>query len=116
DVYKITVDFLRLSGYEVVTASELGLSRASDSEILKTAYERKLVLITRDKGFGALFFLGHLKNCGIIRLKIEPENILDVHEELTNFIKKHGQLDLKDYFVVIEPGRHRIRGHKKELN
>ena len=35
DVYKITVDFLRQHGHDVVTAKELGLNKASDKELLK---------------------------------------------------------------------------------
>lgn len=47
DVYKVTIDFLRGLGYEVITARELGLSRASDINILRVAYERNLILVTQ---------------------------------------------------------------------
>jgi predicted nuclease of predicted toxin-antitoxin system len=114
DVYKVTIDFLRGLGHEVITARELGLATASDIDILRAAYERNLILVTRDKGFGALLFLSHMENHGVIRLKIEPKNISEVHEESTNFLRRHGTLDFNDYFVVIEPGRHRIRFCKRE--
>ncbi|MBI2489091.1 MAG: DUF5615 family PIN-like protein [Candidatus Brocadiales bacterium] len=37
DVYKITVDFLRQHGHDVVTARELGLHKVSDKELLEKA-------------------------------------------------------------------------------
>lgn len=80
DAYKVTIDFMRGLGHEVITA----------------------------------LFLSHRENHDVIRLKIEPKNISEVHEELTNFLRRHGTLDLSDYFVVIEPGRHRIRFCKRE--
>lgn len=33
DVYKITIDALKQSGHDVLTARELGMSRSSDSDI-----------------------------------------------------------------------------------
>jgi predicted nuclease of predicted toxin-antitoxin system len=41
DVYALTERFLREQGYDVATASELGLSRAQDTDLLKTAGEQR---------------------------------------------------------------------------
>ena len=57
DVYKITVDFLRQHGHNVVTARELGLHKASDKELLEKAKNMDRLSITRDKDFGMLVFL-----------------------------------------------------------
>lgn len=59
DVYALTEHFLREQGYDVVTASELRLSRAPDSELLKTASEQKRIFVTRDRDFGNLVFVHH---------------------------------------------------------
>ena len=40
-MWKATVDLLRSLGHEVVTASEIGLSKASDEEILKKGCGRR---------------------------------------------------------------------------
>lgn len=37
DVYKITIDFLKQHGHDIVTAKELGLHTASDEELLEKA-------------------------------------------------------------------------------
>jgi predicted nuclease of predicted toxin-antitoxin system len=65
DVYALTERFLREQGYDVVTASQLGLSRASDSGLLKTASEQGRIFITRDRDYGNLVFV-HSAGSGVI--------------------------------------------------
>ena len=86
DVYKITVDFLRQHGHDVVNAKELGLNKASDKELLEKAKIMDRLFITRDKDFGMLVFL-------------KKEKILE----------KYTEKDLKTTFCVVEPHRYRIR-------
>ena len=86
DVYKITVDFLRQHGHDVVTAKELGLNKASDKELLEKAKIMDRLFITRDKDFGMLVFL-------------KKEKILE----------KYTEKDLETAFCVVEPHRYRIR-------
>ena len=57
DVYALTERFLREQGYDVVTAAELGLSRAIDSDLLKTAGEQQRIFVTRDRDYGNLVFV-----------------------------------------------------------
>lgn len=86
DVYKITVDFLRQHGHDVVTAKELGLNKASDKELLEKAKIMDRLFITRDKDFGMLVFL-------------KKEKILE----------KYTEKDLETAFCVVEPHRYRFR-------
>jgi len=109
DVYQITVDYLQSLGHDILRASDVGLQRAPDEEILRYAHEHQRVLITRDKGFGALVFLSYQAHSGVILLRMEPQTIDVVHQELARFLKEHTELDLHECFVVIEPGMHRIR-------
>lgn len=67
------------------------------------------VLVTRDKDYGALVFLSVQETHGVILLRMKPTTSDAVHEELKKFLSVHAQLDLHNRFVVIEPGRHRIR-------
>lgn len=108
DVYAITARFVRDLGHDVVTASELGLSRATDQEILETAIEADRVVITRDRHFGALVFVRRIE-AGVIYLRVQPSSILDVHHELARVLSTYEEAELKRSFVVIEPGQHRIR-------
>jgi len=57
DVYALTDRFLHELGYDVATASELGLSRASDTDLLKTASQQGRIFITRDRDYGNLVFV-----------------------------------------------------------
>jgi len=92
-----------------MSARETGMERSSDQKLLLKAEEDKRLLITRDKGFGALTFLGESKVWGVILLRIKPENQDKVHSELRRVLETHDQLELQTSFCTIEPGRHRIR-------
>ncbi len=109
DVYKITVDFLRQHGHDVVTAKELGLHKASDKELLEKAKTTGRLFITRDRDFGMLVFLKKELCSGVIYLKITPSTINEVHNELHKLLEKYAEKDLKTTFCVVEPHRHRIR-------
>ncbi|MDI6760134.1 MAG: DUF5615 family PIN-like protein [Candidatus Brocadiaceae bacterium] len=109
DVYRITVDFLKRTGHDAVTAKELGLHRSSDKELLEKAKTTGRIFITRDKDFGMLVFLKKELCPGVIYLKITPSTINGVHSELQKILEKHAEKDLKTVFCVVEPHRYRIR-------
>ena len=50
DVYALTARFLRELGHDLVTAAELGLSRAADTVLLARAAQESRIFVTRDKG------------------------------------------------------------------
>jgi predicted nuclease of predicted toxin-antitoxin system len=108
DIYALTERFLRKQGHDVVTAAELGLSRATDSDLLKTAGNQGRVFITRDRDYGNLVFV-HNAGSGVIYLRILPSTIKDVHAELKNVLETYHETELAKSFVVVEQYRHRIR-------
>lgn len=108
DVYGLTERFIRDQGYDIVTASELGLSRAQDSDLLKIAGEQKRIFVTRDKDYGNLVFVNHVGR-GVIYLKILPSSMNEVHTELKKVLDSYKEDELAKSFVVIEKNRHRIR-------
>jgi predicted nuclease of predicted toxin-antitoxin system len=108
DVYALTEHFLREQGYDVVTASKLGLSRALDSELLKTAREQGRIFVTRDRDYGNLVFVHHAGS-GVIYLRILPSDMNEVHAELKKVLDSYSEEELAKSFVVVEKGRHRIR-------
>ena len=57
DVYGVTAKFLDSSNLDVVSVSQLGLSRALDTEVLSTAQLQGRILITRDRDYGNLVFV-----------------------------------------------------------
>lgn len=108
DVYAITARFLRDLGHDIVTAADIGVSRAADEELLSLAQEQKRLFMTRDRDFGGLVFVREL-GAGIIYLRILPTTIHAIHAELNRILQSYSEEDLHQAFVVVEPGRHRFR-------
>ncbi|MCH7745072.1 MAG: DUF5615 family PIN-like protein [Chloroflexi bacterium] len=108
DVYAVTDRFLRDLGHDVVTAAEIGLSQASDSELLRVSQENGQILVTRDRDFGGLVFIEDL-GAGVIYLRIEPSALDTGHEQLKAVLSTYSEDELKRAFVVVEPGRYRFR-------
>lgn len=109
DVYRITTDFLRQNGHDVVTAKELELHTASDEELLKKAKAMDRVFITRDKDYGMLVFLKKELCSGVVCLKITPSTVDEVHSTLCKILVKYEEQELKRSFFMVEPHRYRIR-------
>lgn len=108
DVYALTERFLRGLGYDIVTAAELGLSRAADVDLLKTAGEQKRIFVTRDRDYGNLVFV-HGEGSGVVYMRILPSTLDDVHAELKKVLETYSEPELAASFVVVEKNRHRIR-------
>jgi predicted nuclease of predicted toxin-antitoxin system len=108
DVYSLTAGFLREQGYDVATAAELGLSRAPDLDLLKTAGEQERIFVTRDRDYGNLVFVHHAGH-GVIYLRILPSDMDNVHAELKKVLEIYSEDELAHSFIVVEKNRHRIR-------
>ena len=108
DVYMVTARLLKALGHEVVTAADIGRSRAPDEELLTIAQEQGRLFVTRDRDFGSLVFV---RGCGtgVIYLRLEPATLQAVHEELARVLQSYAEEALHNAFVVVEPGRHRFR-------
>ena len=115
DVYATTVRFLNGSGHDVAPAAQLGLAQAEDAEVLRIAHEQNRLLVTRDRDFGSLVFVqGH--GPGVIYLRILPSTANLVHAELERALKLYSEEELRGSFLIIEPGRHRIRRPAQDQN
>lgn len=108
DVYAITIAFLSGLGHDVVRAAELGLAQAEDAELLRIAHEHGRIFVTRDRDFGALVFVQGSKP-GVIYLRVLPSTQNAVHAELDRVLTLYSEQEMQASFVVVEPGRHRIR-------
>lgn len=108
DVYATTIGFLSDLGHEVVPVAQLGLAQAADAELLRIAHEHGRIFVTRDRDFGGLVFVQG-RGPGAIYLRILPSTQNVVHTELERVLTLYTEQELQKSFVVIEPGRHRIR-------
>ena len=108
DVYAATVQFLRGLGHDVATAAERGLAQAEDAELLRAAHADGRIFVTRDRDYGGLVFLQALQ-AGVLYLRVLPSTLNAVHVELGRVLGMYNEEELHGAFVVVEPGRHRVR-------
>jgi predicted nuclease of predicted toxin-antitoxin system len=108
DVYATTVRFLSGLGHDVVTAAQEGLAQADDTALLQAAQAQDRIFVTRDRDFGGLVFV-HGGGAGVVYLRMAPPTQNAVHAELERALMLYSEQELQTSFVVIEPGRHRIR-------
>jgi len=108
DVYGITTAFLEGLGHDVVRAVQLGLAQAEDAELLRVAHEQGRIVLTRDRDFGALVFVQG-GGTGVIYVRILPSTQNAVHAQLERVLTLYSETELQSSFIVVEPGRHRIR-------
>jgi predicted nuclease of predicted toxin-antitoxin system len=109
DVYHFTIVWLREEGHDIITAKELGMSRADDEVLLRKAGEIDRLFLTRDKDFGTLVFLKAALSNGVIFLRMAPANFEEVHQQLRRLLREHTQEELMQRYCVVEPHRYRIR-------
>jgi predicted nuclease of predicted toxin-antitoxin system len=74
----------------------------------RVAHEQGRIFVTRDRDLGALVFVQG-SGPGVIYLRILPSTQNTVHVELERVLTLYSEQELRASFVVIEPGRHRIR-------
>ena len=108
DVYAATVRFLRELGHDVETAAERGMARSADTELLQAAHTDGRVFVTRDRDYGGLVFM-NAQGAGVLYLRVLPTTLQAVHIELERVLGLYEETELRGLFVVIEPGRHRVR-------
>ena len=112
DVYANAARFLKGLDHDIVTASQIGCAQSSDSELLVIAHDQSRILVTRDRDFGSLVFTRRL-GAGVIYLRLLPSNQNAAYKELGKVLDSYSEEELREAFVVVEPGRHRIRRLKK---
>jgi uncharacterized protein YecE (DUF72 family)/predicted nuclease of predicted toxin-antitoxin system len=108
DVYAVTIRFLTGWGHDVVTAAQLSLPRAEDAQLLRVAHQEGRIFVTRDRDFGGLVFVQG-GGTGVIYLRISRSTVNAVHAELERVLALYFEQELRSSFLVVEPGRHRIR-------
>lgn len=107
DVFALTARFLVDAGHDVVLVAQIGLSQASDEEILRTQ-EQQRILVTRDRDYGNLVFVRAIGR-SVIYLRVQPSTANAVHTELARILQTYSEAELAGAFVVVEPDGHRYR-------
>ena len=92
---------LREQGFNVLRASETGLARADDLQILEKAVSEDRILITLDEHFGDWAVLPLSNHPGVIRIKVNPTTSKKVIKLLTQFLHNHKSEQFKDHLVIL---------------
>ena len=108
DVYAATWRLLREAGHDAVRAAECDLQTAGDIVLLRFAHDASRILVTRDRDFGRLVYSRGIAG-GVVYLRVTPNSLNAVHRELMTVLEQHSEEELRQAFVVVEPGRHRLR-------
>jgi predicted nuclease of predicted toxin-antitoxin system len=98
---------LREAGIHVDAVSEIAPD-ASDDDVMNMAIRDKRVLITEDKDFGQLVYAAGQESIGILFLRYHVSSRTRMLAELVQLIRLRGE-NLIGAFVVVQPGRSRIR-------
>ncbi|MCX7044950.1 MAG: DUF5615 family PIN-like protein [Candidatus Sumerlaeota bacterium] len=108
DVYAATSQFLAGLGHDVVRAAEIGLARAKDEELLLASQSRNRILVTRDRGFGALVFVKRM-GAGVLYLRMKPSEQEAAHNVIQQVLTCYSADELAGVFIVIEADGYRVR-------
>ena len=98
---------LREAGYDVAAAVEI-MPGASDQRILELAADEQCILLTEDKDFGEWVFSHGRRTNGLILIRFTGGQRSKMTEALLQIILEH-ETELSKSYVVLEPGRARIR-------
>jgi len=99
-------NWLRENNYDVLSVYE-EFPGIDDIEVLSKSIESGRILITNDKGFGAMVNLHKIVHCGIILLRPQNMAFSNQLEILKNLFDKHYN-DLSCNFIVVTEGNIRI--------
>ena len=103
----LIVRTLRSEEYDVLSVAE-SFPSASDRQVLQHAVKEKRILLTEDKDFGEWVFAHGEKIYGVILIRFPANARKQLGEEIKALANIHG-IELSGNFVVLEPGRARIR-------
>ena len=100
------VRVLRAAGHEVRALAE-ETSRTDDREVIALAAQEQRVLLTEDKDFGWLAFVGGAKHEGVILIRFPGHERQSQASAVQTLVADHGD-DLRGSFTVLQPGQARI--------
>ncbi|MBW4491511.1 MAG: DUF5615 family PIN-like protein [Oscillatoria princeps RMCB-10] len=100
---------LREAGIDTIHVAEIGLSAATDTEILQKAQEDERVAVTLDADFHTLLALAGATSPSVIRIRIERLRAQALTGLLLTVIGEcEGALE-EGAVVTVEPSRIRVR-------
>lgn len=102
-------DWLASKGHDAVHTRDVGLSRATDNEILDYAVKEQRVIITADLDFPRLLALESSKKAGLVLFRGGNYSACETFERLERMFQSVPIEDLPYSIIIIEKKRIRRR-------
>lgn len=97
---------LRSAGYDVFAVSEV-MTRSDDLDLMDQAHRDQRVLLTEDKDFGWLVFVGRADSAGVILIRFPGHARQTMAGSVVRLVQEQGE-QLVGAFVVLQPDHIRI--------
>ena len=104
-----SASLLRQAGIDTMHVAEIGMSRATDAEILQQARAEDRVVVTLDADFHALLALSGESEPSVIRIRIEGLRAESVAILVQTIIARCSDDILAGSVVTVQRGRLRVR-------
>lgn len=104
-----TVGFLKNAGHDALHVREMGLERASDSEIVQRARQDGRVILTFDLDFGEILALGVADSPSVIIFRLSDETGESVNRRLGAVLSERSQDLERGVLILVEDRRYRMR-------
>jgi predicted nuclease of predicted toxin-antitoxin system len=101
---------LRAEGDDAVAVLEVGLSGATDEQVLRFAVENDRVLVTLDADFANVIRFPPEQTLGIIRLKVHPATEDGIRQAIRRALLFLDNIDIVGRLAVVDDEKIRIRG------
>lgn len=102
-----TVAFLKSLGFEATRVSNLGMSTATDAEIVRYARQEGFTILTEDLDFGAILGASSEVEPGVVILRVGNLATDQINERLRQVLIPAVTDELPNAVIIVE--RHRVR-------
>lgn len=103
--------WLRERGHDALHATDLGLDRASDTEIMNFARERDRTIVTADLDYPRLLAIAELKSPSLILFRDGNWNDAEVIARMDDLLQGLSEMDIAQSIIVVD----RVRVRRRRL-
>lgn len=100
---------LRTEGHDAVAVLEVGLSGATDEQILHFAVENGRVIVTLDADFANVMRFPPAQTLGVVRLKVHPATEERIRQAIRRALLYLQNIDITGRLAVVDEDKIRIR-------
>jgi predicted nuclease of predicted toxin-antitoxin system len=100
---------LRAEGYDAVAVLEIGLSGATDEQILHFAVENGRAIVTLDADFANIMRFPPEHTLGVVRLKVHPPTEDKIRRAILRALLLLQNIDIAGRLAVVDEDKIRIR-------